>query len=160
MRKVRNIALVVMLALFAVPLFAATSYTINLSGSVSPTCSLTVTTAAAASSLAITTKVTSQTIATVVERSNASTGYTVSLESATGWLLQGTTANLPYTLAYGGAAVNTGVAAGVPTNITTSATTTPSAGLTKTLAISFDGSLSMLPSGDYTDTLTITIAAL
>jgi hypothetical protein len=158
--KLKRICILALVVAMAIPGFAATSYNISLSGSVSATCSLTITTATAASSLPITTKVTNTTIATIVEKSNAASGYTVALSSANGWLLKGSSANLAYTLAYGGTAVDTSVAAGVSTTITSSTATTASAGSSKILAISFDGASSLLPSGDYSDTLTISIAAL
>jgi hypothetical protein len=157
--KMHLILCAALLLAASIPSFAASSFTIALSGSVSATCSLTVTTASAASSLAVTTKVTNTTIATVVERSNASSGYTVTLSSANGWMLKGSSENLAYTLSYGGTAVDTSTAAGVASTITNASTTTASAGVTKSLAISFDGAASLLPSGDYTDTLTISIAA-
>ena len=150
----------IVLALLAITSLSAASYTISLSGSVSPTCSLTITINGTASALPITTKVVNSTIATVVEKSNSSTGYTVTLSSANGWLLLGSSSSLAYTLAYGGTAVSTAsAAAGVPTTITDSTATTPAAGTSKNLAISFDGSTSLLPSGDYSDTLTVTIAS-
>jgi hypothetical protein len=157
--KIQAILCAAFLTALALPGFAASSFTIALSGSVSATCSLTVTTASAASSLPVTTKVTGTTIATVVEKSNASSGYTVSLSSANGWLLAGSSQSLAYALSYGGTAVDTSTAAGVATTLTNSTSTTASAGISRTLAISFDGASSLLPSGDYTDTLTISIAA-
>jgi hypothetical protein len=159
-RVIKFVAIVALLLALAIPSFAddPTPVSFTLKGSVSAVCSISVSTTTA-SNLAVTTKVTNSTIANITEKSNASNGYTVTLASANGWMLKGPAANLTYTLSYGGTAVDTTVAAGVTTPITNSSTTTASAGVTKALAISFDGASALLPSGDYTDTLTVAIAA-
>jgi spore coat protein U-like protein len=115
----------------------------------------------------LTTTVTDRLIATVHERSNASTGYTVSLTSATlaadtsgatAPFFAHTTAggSLEYSLTYGGAVV--GGWSGGSALVTDSAATTAPQWLTKELRISYSGSAA-LPAGDYEDVLTVTVSA-
>jgi hypothetical protein len=164
MKETRSIKFVVSVALLlalTIPSFAATTSTISLSGSVAPTCSIDVTQPTSNSSLAITTNVTKSTIATIKEKSNATNGYTVSLSSANGWALKGTATSLSYTLSYGatGSIVDLTTAVGSPVTLTDSSAITVSGGVTKSLQITFLGASAELPSGDYTDTLTVAIAA-
>lgn len=106
-------------------------------------------------------------IATVNERSNSSTGYTVSISSknlandtggaATPYFLHSSSAgSLSYTLTYDGSAV-TPWAAGTA-QLTDSSSTTAPEWLSKQLRINYSGS-STLPAGDYEDILTLTISA-
>jgi hypothetical protein len=161
--KDKLIVIVALLLALAIPSFAATTGTIPLSGSVAAICSLGVDTAAVASNLAITTKVTGVTIATITEKSNAANGYTVTLTTTNGWKLLSSAGSLSYSLTYGGATVDTtsSTVAGATATITSTdaGVVTPSAGTAKVLAISFDGASALLPAGDYTDSLTITIAS-
>jgi hypothetical protein len=158
--KAKGLAVIALIFAMAIPSFAATTGTISLSGSVGGLCDLTVTQATGNSNLAVTTKVTNATIATFVEKSNKASGYTVTLTSANSSVLKGSlsgnTDTLSYTLAYGGTAIDLSSGSAVITN---SSSKTGSAGLTKILAISFDGTASLLGEDSYTDTLTFTIAA-
>jgi len=106
-------------------------------------------------------------LATVNERSNSSTGYTVSVRSANlaadvsgatepYFAHTSATGTLEYTLTYGGSAV-AGWASGVST-VTDSVSTTAPEWLSRELRISYSGSAT-LPAGDYEDILTITISA-
>ena len=106
-------------------------------------------------------------IATVNERSNSSTGYTVTLTSAnlaadvsgaTEPFFAHTTASgtLEYTLTYGGAAV-AGWSSGSAVITDTVGTTAPE-WLSKELRISYVGSTT-LPAGDYEDVVALTISA-
>jgi hypothetical protein len=144
--------------------FAATTGTISISGSVGGVCDVAVTQPAGNNSLAITTKVTNLTIATFVEKCNKASGYTLTLSSANNSVLKGSIpANidtLPYSLVYGtsvATAAAVSLAAGSAV-ITDASAKTPSLGITKILAISFDGT-SFLNEDSYSDTLTFTIAA-
>jgi len=106
-------------------------------------------------------------IATVNERSNSATGYTVSVTSKNlandgggatePYFLQSAAAGaLTYSLKYDGAAV--GPWAAGTAQITDSALTTVPEWLSKQLSISYSGSAA-LPAGDYEDILTLTISA-
>lgn len=160
-RTIKFVAIVALLLALAIPSFAASSTTISLSGSVSPTCSIDVSQPTSNGSLAITTNVTKSTIATIKEKSNATNGYTVTLSSANGWALKGTSTSLPYTLSYGptGTIVDLTTVVGSAVTLTDSSTVTVSGGVTKYLQITFLGASVELPSGDYADTLTVAIAA-
>lgn len=109
----------------------------------------------------------SRLIATVNERSNSATGYTVTLRSANlaadlsgatepYFAHTSATGTLEYTLTYGGTAV-TGWTSGASV-VTDSVSTTTPEWLSKELRISYTGS-ALLPAGDYEDVLTITISA-
>ena len=115
----------------------------------------------------LTTTMAGSLIATVNERSNSSTGYTVSLTSAnlaadisgaTEPFFSHTSASgtLEYTLTYGGVAVG-GWASGTAV-ITDSVGTTAPEWLSNPLRISYVGSVT-LPAGDYEDVVTLTISA-
>lgn len=106
-------------------------------------------------------------IATINERSNSSTGYTVSITSknlandgggATApYFLQSASADqLTYALKYDGAAVGPWTAG--TAQITDYALTTAPEWLSKQLRISYSGSTA-LAAGDYEDILTLTISA-
>lgn len=106
-------------------------------------------------------------IATINERSNSATGYTVSLTSAnlaadTGgasspyFTHTSASGTLDYSLTYDGVAVSpwtSGTAI-----VTDSVATTAPEWLLKELRISYSGS-ALLPAGDYEDVLTVTISA-
>jgi hypothetical protein len=160
-RSIKFVAIVALLLALAIPSFAATTSTISLSGSVSPTCSIDVTQPTTNGSLAITTNVTKSTIATIKEKSNVTNGYSVTLSSANGWSLKGSSTSLAYTLSYGptGSIVDLTTAVGTPVTLTDSTTATVSGGVTKYLQITFLGANVELPSGDYTDILTVAIVA-
>ena len=106
-------------------------------------------------------------IATVNERSNSATGYTVSITSKnlandTGgatepYFLHSASAGLlTYSLKYDAAAIGPWSAG--TAQITDSALTTVPEWLSKQLSISYSGSAT-LPAGDYEDILTLTISA-
>lgn len=118
-------------------------------------------------SMDLTTTVAGKLIATVHERSNSSTGYTVTLTSAnlaadisgaTEPFFAHTSASgtLEYTLTYDAAAV--GAWSGGTAVITDSVGTTAPEWLSKELRISYVGSAA-LPAGDYEDIVTLTISA-
>ena len=115
----------------------------------------------------LTTSASGRLIATVNERSNSATGYTVTITSAnleadTGgatspyFVHTSASGTLDYSLTYGGSAV-VGWTSGTAT-LTDSLGTTAPEWLTKELRISYSGSVT-LPAGDYEDILTITISA-
>jgi hypothetical protein len=152
-------------------LYAATTGSISLSGTQPAILSITATANAAATSLAVNTNVTNLLVGTVVEQSNDSAGYTVTLTSANAATAQGTSAflkstkagnadTLPYTLQYGTTTpvtvvfLSTGVA--TVSNVTAK---TGSAGTSNNLTLSFSGLTANLAQDVYVDTLTFTIIA-
>ena len=117
-------------------------------------------------SMDLTATVADRLIATIHERSNAATGYTVTLSSANltadsgqpgpFFLHGGGVERLPYSLVYGGAAV-VGWSGGAAV-VTDSDGITASGWLTRELRIAYNGS-DTLAAGDYQDVLTVTISA-
>ena len=109
---------------------------------------------------------TNKLIATVNERSNSATGYTVSVTSRNlandggatePFFLQSSAAGtLTYSLTYDGAAVGSWSAG--TAELTDSSVTTAPEWVSKQLQISYSGSPA-LPAGDYEDILTLTISA-
>lgn len=160
-KKAITMALFVLLIAAAMPVFAATTGSLTIQGTVDDVFSITVTGVSGYSSLSLSTTVTNKAIATIVEKSNNEAGYTVTLASANAGVLKGSsptnTDTLTYTLQYGGADV--AFTAGVAT-VSDIVGKTPGAGSTKSLTISYTaGSEDMLTSDTYSDTLTFTIAA-
>jgi spore coat protein U-like protein len=118
-------------------------------------------------SLDLTTSVAGRLIATVFERSNSVTGYTVTITSAnlasdvtgaTGPYFAHTTASdtLSYSVSYDGAAI--GVWSGGAAVVVDSAGTTAPEWISRELRISYTGAAT-LAAGDYEDQLVITISA-
>ena len=146
-------------------MFAGTTGTLTLTGTVSGVLDITVTSTATASDLNLLVDQSDVEVATIVEKSNKVGGYTVQLESANAVAansnvatLNGTGANtdvLEYSLSYDGNAVSfsNGVAV-----ITDASSTTGSSGVTKSMSISYTGD-DGLAEDTYSDTLTFTIAA-
>jgi hypothetical protein len=149
-------------AMAGVPAIAATTGSLALSGTAPQVLDITVTGVSGYAALALSTDVIDQEIASVVEKSNSKTGYTVVLSSANvesdvlSLNSAATGEKLVYTLKYNRAAVS--FSSGSAT-LTTSATKTLKAGTTKAMTISFSGADANLAEGTYTDTLTFTIAA-
>jgi hypothetical protein len=155
----------------ALGLHAATTGSITLSGTQPAILSITATANAAATSLAVNTNVTNLLVGTIVEQSNDSAGYTVTLTSANAAATQGTSAflksakagnadTLPYTLQYGTVTPVTVVflSTGISTVSNVTAKTT-GAGTSNNLTVSFSGLTANLAQDIYTDTLTFTIIA-
>jgi len=163
----KRIGLVTLAMLLAavVPVAAATSGTLALSGVAPGILAITVTAELGASSLEVSTDVADLPVASILERSNKRTGYLVELQSlnaGTGTqasldsTIDSITEKLPYTLNYDDLPVNF---SGGQATITNSATKTSQAGDTKVLTISFLGANANLAQGTYSDTLTFTISA-
>ena len=158
------VAAVAMLAV-ALPGFSATTGTLVLQGTVPGILEISVAALPAASSLALETTQTNLAVANVTERSNRKAGYTVSLQSANAgsgssfFFKSADAANtdtLDYTLTYDGSPVS--LVAGTAL-ITDASAKTPSAGVVKSLAVSFAGAAAYLNEDAYADTLTFTITA-
>ncbi|GAB6090519.1 hypothetical protein [Spirochaeta dissipatitropha] len=100
-------------------------------------------------------------LATIFERSNSQTGYTVSLSSANNGILEHEAGqgSLIYELTYGGSQVDL---SGGAVNVTTNGDRTPAQGLERELLLSHSGGGvegDFLPEGSYIDTLTFEISA-
>jgi hypothetical protein len=157
----KSMVLVALIALAAVPTFAATSGTLFLSGVVAPVTSITVQADPNASNLPVGTTVSNLVVASVNELSNNKAGYTVSLSTANGGMLKETNGlnvgladTVPYTLSYNGSAVSFSSGSAVISRVSSRTT---GSGTTNSLAISFASAF--LNADTYTDTLTFTIAA-
>ena len=145
----------------------STAATLVLTGNVPANCVVTVTPEAAASSLDLTTDQTNLKVATVNEKCNDPDGYTVDLQTAYGntnsvaeaRVESATTSeNLIYTVTYDAAAVT--FDATVIDRVTDSNAKTGGTGIDRDIDISYLGVVANLAAGfDYTDTLTVTIAA-
>ena len=139
--------------------YAATTGTLSLSGTVAQELSITVTAEGAAASLDLSATQTDLKVATVNEKSNSNTGYTISAKSTNGSLLKnGALDQLAYTITYdGGSAVTLTTTDQVVKTVST-------AGLhdnDSDVDITYTGKpAAQMIVGTYTDTITFTIAAI
>jgi len=142
----KKIAIAVLMTVGTIGLvFAGTTATLTLQGNVPGVLDISVSPAANANNLDLTTDQSNLTVATVTERSNQKNGYTVTLQSANAAATGGNTAyfqstdptvadTLNYTLSYGGTAVT--FTSGLATITDTTGKTTGT-GTTKNLNISY-----------------------
>jgi hypothetical protein len=157
--------IVVAVALVATTLtgLAAMSGNIIISGTVPNNTSITVASQAGYNTLDIANGVTAQLVAIATETSNDKLGYTVKLTTAnapagTAAFLKGPAGNTdtaPYTMTYNGVAVT--LVAGSAT-VTTVSAKTGSGGVAKNLNVTIPAV--WVNADTYTDTITLTIAAL
>ncbi len=136
--------------------FAATSGTLLLKGNVAEILSIDVQESANAQALDLIGGEADTLVADVVEKSNSTTGYTVTLSSANAGKLVNTglaSQTVDYTLNYGGQLVDLSAGNGTYTD------NNPGTGqdINKELKINITGS-NTLAAGDYTDTVTLSIA--
>jgi hypothetical protein len=158
------IGFVALAAFVAIPATAATSGSIALSGSIPAIMELVITSEPVANNLPLTTTVADLSVATVTERSNKKAGYTVTLESqsakASGaspsFVSSESGDSLPYSIKYGGNAV---AFVGGSAVVSSTASRTTAAGVSKAVTVSFDGASYFLDESTYSDTLTFTIIA-
>lgn len=138
--------------------FAATTGTLLLQGVVAQKISVTVTPAAAASTLDLASNQTDLAVASVNESSNSKTGYKVTITSANLGKLKRTDGPdvFAYSLKYNGSAVSLGTTAG--TTITNSSASAVNSN--KSVTISYTGAAAeTMVEGTYADTVTFSIAA-
>lgn len=134
--------------------FAGTTATLLLKGSIAPNLDISVTPETVAAALDLTTTQSNTKIATVQEKSNSNTGYKVTISSQNLGALKNGQQRFVYNLAYNGSALN--LASPVVQSYTSPAAVT----LNKNVNISYTGvPADQLVAGDYTDTITFTIAA-
>lgn len=144
------------LALTTLTSMAATTGTLLLKGSVAPKLSIEVTPEAIASTLPLDISQTNTIVASVREKSNSNTGYKVTISSSNlGNLKRSSGTELfPYTLKYNNVALN------LASPVVNSHPSASSVNVTKDVAISYTGvPAEDMVAGDYTDTVTFTIAA-
>lgn len=144
------------LALTSLTTMAATTGTLLLKGTVLAKLSITVTPEPIALALPLETSQTDTKVAEVNEKSNSSTGYKVTISSANAGNLVRTSGTelFPYTLKYDSVALNLASAV-VETHSGSSAVD-----VNKDVTISYTGvPAEEMVAGDYTDTITFTIAA-
>lgn len=134
--------------------FSATTATLLLKGTIAPLLNISVTPESVSSALDLTATQTNTKVATVQEKSNSSTGYKVTISSQNLGVLKNNTSTFVYSLAYDGIALN--LASPVTKTYSASAAVTSN----KNVNISYTGvPADQLVAGDYTDTITFTIAA-
>ncbi len=160
----RYIAATLALLATATVSMAQLSGTLTIQGTVASVVSITVAPVAGYDSLDIVNGVTAQTVANLTERCNHKPGYTVTMTSLNAGAAGNTlfladtaggagTDTVPYSLTYNGVPVT--FASGSATLTDTNAKT-PSAGVTKPLAVTL--AASWVAQATYADTLTFTIA--
>jgi hypothetical protein len=134
--------------------FAGTTATLLLKGTIQQILDISVSADTVASTLDLTTTQAATRVARVTEKSNSNSGYKVTISSANLGKLKNGAAVFNYTLSYNGSALNL-AAPVVQTNSAAAAVT-----VQKDVNISYTGvPQDQLVAGDYTDTVTFTIAA-
>jgi hypothetical protein len=136
--------------------FAGTTATLLLKGNIPQILDISVNAETVAANLPLTATQTNTKVATVTESSNSNTGYRVTISSANQGKLVRVSGleQFPYTLAYDGA----NIALTSAQTLTRSGASAVS--VNKNVTISYTGvQASSMVAGDYTDTVTFTIAA-
>ncbi|MEE3078372.1 MAG: hypothetical protein VX341_03465 [Bdellovibrionota bacterium] len=136
--------------------FAATTATLNLTGTIAPVVEIEINGAASASATVDLLDKTAQSVATVTETSNDADGYDITISSAnSGSLNNGTADSATYTLGYGGASYNLSSVATVDNaGVVGSTDRAVTVTVTDARTDAFD-----FASGSYTDTVTFEITA-
>ncbi len=134
--------------------FAGTTATLLLKGQIAQQLNISVSPESSASALNLSTTQANTKVATVQEKSNSDTGYKVTISSQNLGVLKNSTHSFVYALSYDGTPLN--LASPVVRSYTASAAVT----VNKNVNISYTGvPADQLVAGDYTDTITFTIAA-
>jgi hypothetical protein len=142
------------LASLSLSAVAGTTATLLLKGTIAPQLNISVAPEATASALDLTTTQSSTKVATVQEKSNSSSGYKVTISSQNLGVLKNNTHSFVYVLAYNGSALN------LASPITQTQNSSAAVTVNKNVNISYTGvPADQLVAGDYTDTITFTIAA-
>jgi hypothetical protein len=138
-------------------IFAATTATLQLKGTIAPILSIAIAPETIATSLPLDTSQTNTKIATVTERSNNSNGYSVTIVSTNlGKLVRNATTFVNYTMTYD----NQVISLGSPSGSTFSNVFTNAAPVNKDIKISYTAlNENLAVSGDYVDVVTFTITA-
>lgn len=151
MKKLILAALTTTISLSA---FAGTSATLLLKGTIAPVLNIAVTPEPQAATLDLTTTQSNTKVATVQEKSNSSSGYKVTISSQNLGVLKNNTHTFIYSLSYNGVPLN------LASPVTQTAGASAAVTANKNVNISYTGvPAEQLVAGDYTDTITFTIAA-
>lgn len=143
----------IILALLTLPAFSATTGVLNLKGTIAQILEVSIVPETLATTLPLTTSQSNVKIATITERSNSHTGYKVSVSSQNLGKLKRSSGTdfLIYTITYNNNAVN------LITGQTFTYSFTNAAPIDREVKITYTGTDS-LTAGDYTDSITFTIA--
>ncbi|MES2527065.1 MAG: fimbrial protein [Bdellovibrionota bacterium] len=149
MKKIITAALLTMTTLS----FAATTATLQLKGTIAQALDISIVAEGVATSLNLTQNASSLKVATLNEKSNSNTGYKVTVSSLNNGKLKNGTFLFPYTLGYNSQQLNLN-------SPQTQVYSVAAHNVTKDVSISYTGvAQESLVAGDYTDTVTFTIAA-
>ena len=133
--------------------FAATTATLQLKGTIAQNLDISIASESVATSLNLTQSASNLKVATLTEKSNSNTGYKVTLSSANSGNLKNGTFLFGYTLGYNGQQLNLSAPQ-------TQTYAVAAHNVQKDVTISYTGvAQESLVAGDYTDTVTFTIAA-
>ncbi len=133
--------------------FAATTATLQLKGTIAQALDISIVPETLATSLNLTQNASSLKVATINEKSNSNTGYKVTVSSLNSGKLKNGTFLFSYTLGYNSQQLNLA-------SPQTQTYAVAAHNVTKDVTISFTGiAQDALVAGDYTDTVTFTIAA-
>jgi hypothetical protein len=154
--SVRRVCVILTCFLLAMAASSESKVTLQLRGVVPPRTTVTVRPEPEASSLALGQGASELKVATVSEVSNCSGGYSVSISTENGGVLKGATSGrkLAYSMSYDGKPV--AFAAGSAT-VSSPSSVAPGGVRARELAISFEAA--DLEADDYSDTVTLIIAA-
>jgi len=147
------VSIAILAALISVSARTATTGMLFLKGTVPSILSIAIAPEPLASTLPLDASQSGALIAVVTERSNSKDGYKIQISSQNlGKLVLNATHFVPYTLTYGGQAVN------LTTGTEFNRSFVSAAPIDKNVNISYTGNTN-LPAGDYTDNITFTITA-
>ncbi len=133
--------------------FAATTATLQLKGTIAQNLDISIAPESVATSLNLTQSASSLKVATITEKSNSNTGYKVTVSSANNGKLKNGTFLFSYTLGYNSQQLNLA-------SPQTQTYAVAAHNVQKDVTISYTGvAQESLVAGDYTDTVTFTIAA-
>ncbi len=149
MKKILTAALMTMTTLS----FAATQATLQLKGTIAQALDISIVAEPLATSLNLTANASSLKVATLNEKSNSNTGYKVTVSSLNNGKLKNGTFLFSYTLGYNSQQLNLA-------SPQTQTYAVAAHNVNKDVTISYTGiAQESLVAGDYTDTVTFTIAA-
>lgn len=160
--KTKLIAVIALATIAYLPAsHAASSATLNLSGSIASAVNISVSANATASNLTLTSNASDTQVATVSESSNAASGYSILAKSANAGKLVNTddsNSSIAYTIKYGSG--SSLALTGVDQTVKNQSTGGVYSAVDSALSISFTGvSAASKLAGNYTDTITLTVQA-
>ncbi len=134
--------------------FAGTSATLLLKGTIATILNIAVTPESSASALDLSTTQSNTRVAVVQEKSNSASGHKVTISSQNLGVLKNNNESFVYSLAYNGTVLN------LASPVTQTQSAASAVTVNKNVNISYTGvPADQLVAGDYTDTITFTIAA-